>query len=206
MKKTVGILNLGISNTESIKSAVKFLGFDSKLINIEEDFAKFSKIIIPGNGSFPSIAKNFLNNKYKKKLIQYIEKNNYVLGICLGMQIFMKESSEFKITKGIGLFNYKVDKLEFLKKLPNIGYKKIFIRKKKPNKLFENIKNNSEFYFMHSYGVSIFDSDNVDSYLKVSKKKVLGSLSYKNFSGVQFHPEKSKDNGLKLLFNFLRQI
>ena len=205
MKKTIGIVNLGISNIESIKSAVNFLGFDSKLINIEEDFTKFAKIIIPGNGSFPSIIRKFKNNKYKKKIIEYIEKNNYVLGICLGMQIFMKESSEFKKVNGLGLFDYKVQKLEFLKKLPNIGHKNIFVHKKKTNVLFKNIKNNSEFYFMHSYGVSIFDCDNVDSYLMIDKKKILGSLSYKNFFGVQFHPEKSRDNGLKILFNFLKQ-
>ena len=95
MKKTVGILNLGISNTESIKSAINFLGFDSKLINIEEDFDKFAKIIIPGNGSFPSIAKNFLNNRYKKKLIQYIEKNNHLPDVPSAQE--MEKQNGFEI-------------------------------------------------------------------------------------------------------------
>jgi len=201
MKRKVGILDLNISNVESINSAVKLLGYEVESFNIDQNFDKYSKIIIPGCGSFPSAIKNFKKNNIKNKFNNYL-KNKSVLGICLGLQIFTKSSEEFNKSKGLGILNKKVIKLNFLEKLPNVGFRKIIIKKK--NFLFEKISNNSEFYFMHSFGILGTSKKDFSSCLKYQKKEIITSISQNNFHGVQFHPEKSGDNGLKYLNNFLK--
>ena len=150
MKLKVGILDLNISNVESIRSAVKFLGFDCDILNINQNFEKYSKIIIAGGGSFPAAINNLDIKNFKNKTNKYLKSNN-ILGICLGLQIFAKSSDEFKNTNGIGLIDEKITKLDFLDKLPNVGFRKVSITKN--NFLFDKIPNNSEFYFMHSFGI-----------------------------------------------------
>ncbi|MDA8609010.1 imidazole glycerol phosphate synthase subunit HisH [Candidatus Pelagibacter bacterium] len=197
----IGILDLDISNVESLKSAVNFLGFNSQIIKVNDNIEQFEKIVIPGCGSFPSAMKKVSLNKFYLRLKEYV-KNKKILGICLGMQIFLKKSDEFKKTKGLGLINLDICKLDMIPKIPNVGFRKVKINKQ--NYLFNNIKNNTEFYFMHSYGVANFKSLKPDSYISFGKSKIVSSVSKKNFFGTQFHPEKSGKNGLTYLYNFFK--
>ena len=202
MKKKIAILDLDISNVGSLKAAANFLGFSPKIIKVNDDIETYDKLIIPGCGSFPAAMKKVLLKKFKLRVKKFI-KNKKILGICLGMQIFLKKSFEFKKTNGLGFLNLNISRLEMIPKIPNVGFKKIIIKKK--NFLFNNIKNNTEFYFMHSYGVVGFKNTKPDSYISFGKTKILSSVSKKNFFGTQFHPEKSGKNGLTYLYNFLEK-
>ena len=102
----------------------------------------------------------------------------------------------FKFTKNF--INFKDEKK--IIKVPHVGWNECNILNK--NKLFENIKDGSDFYFTHSYFLKNYENSNVISKTKYNLDFV-SSINYKNIYGVQFHPEKSQLNGLKILKNFL---
>ena len=110
----VGLVNIGIGNLHSI---TKFLDHkDTKyiLINNEKEFEKCDKIIIPGQGAFNFSIKQIENSFLKDSIINHILKKKYILGICLGMQLFMEKSFENDISNGLGLIKGNVIK-EYLK-------------------------------------------------------------------------------------------
>tara|TARA_B100002052_G_C15884141_1_gene600801 strand:+ start:3977 stop:4585 length:609 start_codon:yes stop_codon:yes gene_type:complete len=200
MSQKIGILDLRISNICSLKNAVKFLGYKFETVKEDGEINKYHKLIIPGVGTFPESIKMLKENKLDLKLKHFLKKKK-ILGICLGMQIFSKESCEIKKTKGLNIYQDPIKKLKFIKKLPNLGFKKVKIINNKNN--FRNIKNFSEFYFMHSFGVTKIKSEFIESVLEINQKKIISSIKVNNFYGAQFHPEKSRENGLKFLNNFL---
>tara|TARA_B100000073_G_C23555945_1_gene502064 strand:+ start:138 stop:746 length:609 start_codon:yes stop_codon:yes gene_type:complete len=200
MKSKIGILDLKISNICSLENAIKFLGHKYKIVKKTDEINKYHKLIIPGVGTFPESIRKLKEDKLDLKFKHFL-KNKKILGICLGMQIFSKESYEIKKTKGLNIYNEPVRKLKFIKKLPNIGFKKVKIVNNNYN--FKNIKNFSEFYFMHSFGITKIKPEYVESVYEINKKKIISSIKVNNFYGVQFHPEKSRENGLKFLNNFL---
>lgn len=202
MKKKVGILNLKISNICSLQNSLNFIGCKFETIDQSENIEKFNKLIIPGVGTFPESIKKIKKNNLDSKLKNFLKRKK-ILGICLGMQIFSNEGLEIKKTKGLDVYKEKIKKLKFLKKLPNIGFKKVKIVNKNFN--FKNINDLSEFYFMHSFGITNIKKDYIESILEIDGKKIISSIKVQNFHGVQFHPEKSRDNGLKYLNNFLNE-
>lgn len=202
MKKKIGVLNLKISNICSLQNSLKFIGCKFQTVDQSANIEKFEKLIIPGVGTLPESIKKIKKSNLDIKLTNFLKKKK-ILGICLGMQIFSNEGLEVRKTKGLGVYKEKVKRLEFLDKLPNIGFKKVKIMNKNYN--FKNINNLSEFYFMHSYGITNIRKDYVESILEINGKKIISSIIVKNFHGVQFHPEKSRDNGLKYLNNFLNE-
>tara|TARA_B100000989_G_C19505734_1_gene456442 strand:- start:704 stop:1315 length:612 start_codon:yes stop_codon:yes gene_type:complete len=203
MKKAIGILDLGISNIGSIFNSIERLNQRPRIIKLRDSFKSFDKIIIPGVGSFPKAMKVFSNKLLIDKINKYLI-HNQILGICLGMQVFCTKSTEIKTTKGLNLISEEIVRLNFLKQLPNIGYCKVKILNK-GNKLFKDIKDNSYFYFMHSYGIHNSVNINNSSVVFYDKNFFVSSLKYNNFYGVQFHPEKSGKNGLLLLQNFINE-
>ena len=200
MKKTVGIIYLGkISNTFSVQKALSEIGYNSELIKNFKKINSYNHIIIPGVGSFPEAMKELKKRKFDL-ILKSKNLKPKIMGICLGMQIFAKVGSEFKKTSGLNYFNAEVTKISYLKKLPNIGFFKIKFNKVG---IFRNIKILSEFYFMHSYHIKKINKALITSYISYKKYKIISSIKYKNFTGVQFHPEKSGINGQKILSNFL---
>ncbi len=193
--KKIGILNLSSNNISSVKGAFEKIGCDAFLINSMKEISKSDLIVLPGVGTFPE-AMNFLKkNKLQFPLINSIKKGKKILGICLGMQILASSSNEIKFTKGLNLLSGKVKKMKYLNF--NIGWSKIKIKKKN---IFTKF-NNKNFYFNHQFRYygrknSILSSTNI------SREEIPSIIVQKNLIGVQFHPEKSQENGL----NFLREL
>jgi glutamine amidotransferase len=201
VKKAVGIIYLGkISNTYSVEKVLKSIRYKSELIKDFKKINEYSHIIIPGVGSFQEGIKQL-----KKRQFDIVLKSKNlkpkVLAICLGMHILTKIGFEFKKTMGLNLFDGKVKRINFLKKIPHIGFSKIKFKK---NFLFKNIKKSSEFYFMHSYYLSKVKDEYISSYINYKRNKLITSIKYKNFIGLQFHPEKSGKIGQVILNNFLK--
>ena len=204
-KKKITIIDYGMGNILSIQNAINFLGYKSFLSNKPNIIEKSDVLILPGVGSFNEAMKR-LN---KLKLVEAIKKNilrndGKILGICLGMQLLAKNGTENGNIKGIGLLNGSVLslKLKTGKVLPHIGFNKIT---NMPNtKLFNGIKKDKYFYFVHSY---YFEPKKEDLNFKYSYcnygKKFISSFENDKIFGTQFHPEKSQRNGLTLLNNFL---
>jgi glutamine amidotransferase len=119
------------------------------------------------------------------------------------MQLFSEKGHEEQVTEGFGWIKGSVKKIEINSKdlkLPHMGWNEVNIIKK--NDLFVDIKNLSHFYFVHSFAFEVKDEKAVICTTDY-EKKIVAALLKENIFGTQFHPEKSQDNGIKLLANFL---
>ena len=196
----INILDIGCGNLGSLVNVLKFLNIKNKIINSPKEILDSDSLILPGDGSFKIM--NFLEKKnYVSALNNYVESNKPLLGICLGMQFFSNKSMEDENIKGFCWIPGEVKKFETKKnfKIPHIGYNSIIIEQN--HKILENIKDFSDFYFVHSYYYSTFSEKNVLA--KTNYSINFPSIIYdKNIIGTQFHPEKSQENGIQFLKNF----
>ena len=199
-KFMLGLVDVNSGNLGSLISALNKLNINFKLCKNTKDFNKIKKILLPGVGSYP----NFINNLKKNELFDLIKgrvcsKELSIFGICVGFQALFDNSNELELTEGLGLIKGNVRKMSNNLTLPHIGWNSCSINPKA--KLFRDIDDNSDFYFCHSYVVQ-----NTSSKVTVSEtvygEKFVSAIEYENIIGVQFHPEKSQQNGLKILHNY----
>ena len=187
-----------VCTNKNIKIEIKVTS-DSKTI-LSSD-----KIILPGQGSFKNCTESLEKIKGLKDTLNEfaIIKKKPLFGICVGMQIFADVGYEETETKGLGWIAGKVLKINNRGgkyKLPHIGWNQVNIVKK--SKIFNNIKNNSHLYFVHSYEFIPDDQDVVSATTEYSSN-IVCSVEKENIFGTQFHPEKSDKEGLKIIENFI---
>tara|TARA_B100000768_G_C11229247_1_gene354301 strand:- start:398 stop:1009 length:612 start_codon:yes stop_codon:yes gene_type:complete len=198
-KGKIGILKLpNRGNLNSIKDALEYCDANAGFIETNDDFNKFDKIVIPGVGAFNKTIENIIDKDMKNELVVNV-KNKITLGICLGMQLFAKSSDEIQLTEGLNILNCNVKKIKTKYPLPVIGYNNIKITS--DNKLLKNIDESDQFYFMHSYAVS--STENQIASVKYHNTEYTAAVAKDNVFGVQFHIEKSKKSGIKVINNFL---
>ena len=146
--------------------------------------------------------KKLINLKFDKIIQKKISNNCSFLGICVGYQVLFNGSSEHGMHEGLNIIKGKfvnfIDENKNIK-IPHVGWNECKLINK--NELFYEIKDNSDFYFTHSYILKDFDKENIASKTNYIVDFV-SAVNFKNVYGVQFHPEKSQLNGLKLLKNF----
>jgi len=206
MKKKVAIIDFGMGNLNSVKISLNYLAIKNDILDNPKNILDYSHIVIPGVGSFKKAIKNLKKNGFFHTLPQISKnKNQKILGICLGMQLLFESSTEDGDSKGLGILKGKVEKFSFSKvkniKIPHVGFNQVLFNKK--NSFYRDISINSDFYFDHSYRVTDF-GDDLNSGITHYGEKFLSSFNKGNIFGTQFHPEKSQSNGLLILRNFLR--
>ena len=201
----VSIINFNSGNLFSIKKSIKDLRHDAFICYDSDDLSKSDKIILPGVGSYHNAMIYLTKFGFIDELNDLVlKKGVHILGICLGMQLFCNSSNEKSFTKGLSYIDADVVSLEEMGcnfKLPHVGWNNICIKKK--HKILENIQDNSDFYFVHNYGIKCNEKNSI---LTTSSYGVdFVSMFYKNnIFGSQFHPEKSSLIGSKLIENFLK--
>ena len=197
MSNKIGIINYGIAgNIHSVKKAIEMAGGQVVIVKSPQEFDLVDKIVIPGVGSFKEGMQELKNDGLIEPLCNY---KKPLLGICLGMQILSNVGYEFGKSKGLGLLSAEVKPILCDGKIPHMGFNKI--RAVKASMLLAGIEEDEEFYFMHSYEmVNYTDVDALSTYHNHSFVSV---VNRKNIYGVQFHPEKSRDAGIKLFQNFI---
>lgn len=198
----IGIIDLDTGNITSLISAVKKLNISYKLCKNYNDFDKIDKLILPGVGAFKDLMAKMNEKNINKVIIEKSNQNTPILGVCVGFQILFNKSNEHGETLGLNLIkgnliNFK-DENENIK-VPHVGWNECKIQNK--SNLFYDIKNNSDFYFTHSYFLKNYDIENVIT-TTMYELNFVSSINKKNIYGVQFHPEKSQSNGLKVIKNF----
>ena len=207
----VKIINYGTGNLNSVSKALEVAATEiNKKINIKisnkpKDILDSDRIILPGQGSFRQCALAVKNIPgLWDSLNEFVLiKKKPIFGICVGMQLFSEKGYEERVTEGFGWIKGSVKKIETTNKdlkLPHMGWNEVNVIKK--NDLFVDIKNLSHFYFVHSFA---FEAENINDVICTAdyEKSVVAALLKDNIFGTQFHPEKSQENGIKLLSNFL---
>jgi imidazole glycerol-phosphate synthase subunit HisH len=196
MSNTIGIVNYGIAgNIHSVKKAIEKAGGNTLVINSPTDFGLVDKIVIPGVGSFKDAMHELENDGFIDPLKEF---NKPILGICLGMQILAELGFEFGKTSGLGLINAEVKLILCDAKIPHMGFNKI--RVINSNELLDGVED-EEFYFMHSY--EMVNYTDISALTKYDNHNFVSAIHKDNLYGVQFHPEKSRESGIKLLSNFI---
>ncbi|MDT0677251.1 imidazole glycerol phosphate synthase subunit HisH [Autumnicola musiva] len=190
----IAIIDYGAGNIQSIKFAVKRLGFEAVLSSNAEEIKAADKVIFPGVGEASSAMK-MLKSTGLHNVIP--ELNQPVLGICLGMQL-MCEYCEEGDTTGLGIFDAQVVKFSDKEKVPQIGWNQIYDLQ---SELFEGIKEQEYVYLVHSFYIPECEETIASTEYGV---EYTSAIKKNNFYGVQFHPEKSSNAGEKILENFLK--
>ncbi|VFP77644.1 imidazole glycerol phosphate synthase subunit HisH [Buchnera aphidicola] len=193
---SIVIINTGYSNIHSIRSAIRRVGYTSSVTDSIHDIKVADKIFLPGIGTAVSAMKMLIQNN----LLSFIKKTNQpILGICLGMQLLGKYSYEGKKCILLNKISNSIKKLPNKNcSVPHIGWNTVCYTDS--HILFQNIDDNTRFYFLHSYYMDI--NPHTIS-ISTHGLQFCSSVAVQNFFGVQFHPEKSGYAGEQLIKNFL---
>jgi len=201
----VSIIDIKMGNLKSIKEACNYVGLKSTITNKPKVINASKCIILPGVGSFPQAMKNLKKLKLVDTIYDFYKSKKLIVGICLGMQLLFEESLEIKKTKGLGLIKGKVTTSSFNnKKAINIGWEKVFVRKK--NAFLSKESMNAKFYFIHKYVCKPKNKYNILAHSQFNNSLFCAAIKFKNIEAYQFHPEKSGLNGLKIYNNIKKKI
>lgn len=200
----IGIIAYGSGNVKAIANIYKRLNLDYFITSDPRKLKEATHLILPGVGAFDQTM-NLLNKSGLRSVLDTLVLNDKipVLGICVGMQI-MAESSEEGSERGLSWISGRVKKIDQNKlhnkpKLPHMGWNSVILQK--PNQIVEDVNFNKGFYFLHSYFMSPSNEEEV--LVKADYGQEFACVVKKeNVVGIQFHPEKSHDNGIQVFKNF----
>jgi len=198
------IVDYGSGNINSVKRALGRIGVDRVVSSSPDDIDRADKIIFPGVGHFGTAMAGLHERGLVEPLTRAVMVDKKpILGICLGMEL-MAATSEESAARGLGWIDAETVKLRTSEssryKIPHMGWNEVSV--KKASCLMDGIDAGSEFYFAHAYHLSVNDQADVLSET-VYETNFVSAIERENIFGVQFHPEKSHDAGLRLLKNFI---
>lgn len=195
------IVDYGMGNIHSVQKALEALGAKTIVSNKPADIASVDKVVLPGVGAFDDAMLELEKQGLVAPLMEYISANRPFLGICLGMQILFESSEEASLKKGLGVFKGTVKKFisEPGLKVPHMGWNQL---KAQASPLLKGVSSGEYVYFCHSYYPAPAEKDVVIATTDYGKE-FASIVGRGNIFGVQFHPEKSQETGLKILKNFI---
>lgn len=189
----VTIVDYGIGNILSVQRALIHSGAEVNFAKTARDISRAEKLVVPGVGAFGHCMETLESLKLKDALIVFAHSGRPYLGICVGMQMLMEKSFEFGEHLGLGLVPGDVSKIDIPgERIPFIGWKEVALLGK-PN----------HFYFVHSYQATPRDKENLWATYSLGKIKITAAIRKDNVMGVQFHPEKSAQDGLNFIKYFI---
>ena len=198
---SIGIIDVGIGNIGSLRGALYSQGWDTKTVTSPGDMAGITHLFLPGVGSFTTAMKRLHAAGLIQPIRRHAADGSPMMGICLGMQLLADHGTEGGESEGLGLIPGDVIHFEKTSslRLPHVGWNVLHPQQQHP--LLKGIRTDVDFYFVHSYFFNARYKANIFGTTEYG-------LSYPSFVasgsvvGVQFHPEKSQRNGLRLLDNF----
>jgi len=196
------ILDYGSGNVKSVFNICSTLA-ETIISNEESEIMKASHIVLPGVGSFGN-AMDKINHLIPVDLLlnQIMEKGKPFLGICVGMQVMLSKGYEFGEWKGLGLIPGRVALIETTLTLPHVGWNNLKIRSDNP--LVNGLPEVPDFYFAHSYRAELENNNEILAETSYGGNiPAIITANGTNAFGVQFHPEKSQQTGIRIFKNFL---
>jgi glutamine amidotransferase len=194
-----------MGNLASVINAFAKVGADASLESDPSKLSQYDKLILPGVGAFGDAMEHLKENGMDKAVKAFAASGKPLLGICLGMQLLFESSEEFGSTEGLGLIPGKVvafdeSAFDHPLKVPHMGWNELF--QQKNTALFDGLDKDFYLYFVHSFHAVCDDK------YAIGKThygyEFVSAVQNGNIYGIQPHPEKSHDNGLKIIENFTK--
>jgi len=194
-----------MGNLASVINAFAKVGADATLESDPSKLDKYDKLILPGVGAYGDAMEHLKANGMDEAVKAFAATGKPLLGICLGMQLLFESSEEFGQTEGLGLIPGKVvafdeSKFDHHLKVPHMGWNELF--QQKETALFKGMDRDFYLYFVHSFHAVC------DDQYAIGKThygyEFVSAVQNKNIYGIQPHPEKSHENGLKIIENFAK--
>ena len=198
----ITIIDYGMGNLKSVYTALKKVNFDCQISSEVTDIEMADKLILPGVGAFKDAMDNLQNLDLILPIRKKVNDGCPLLGICLGMQMLFDEGYECELRKGLGFIEGKIKLMNSKEnlKIPHIGWNRLEFNRE--NKILNNINKESFVYYVHSFMATEMIDENLIAYSKYGDINIPGIVNKGNVYGMQFHPEKSGEVGLKILKNF----
>ena len=197
----IAVIDYGMGNLRSVQKAFEFQGFAAEIIDRPGRIDRATHLVLPGDAAFGDAMNNLRETGWAEVILREIERGKPFLGICAGLQLMFTESEEMGKHQGLGILPGKVVRFPDSERIPQIGWNQVSI--KKSVSLLEGVPDESFFYFVHSYYV---DEDREEHCIGTTEYglEYTSIAGYEPVFGVQFHPEKSQEKGLRILENFAR--
>jgi imidazole glycerol-phosphate synthase len=199
-RSMITLLDYGAGNVRSVMNAIRNLGEEIKTAQSAEDILSAEKLVFPGVGAFGSMMRMLHEKNFISPLKTFLLSGKPFLGICLGMHALFEYGEESMGTQGLGVFKGRVERFRTDLSVPHIGWNGI--RMCQPSRLFNGLRGDEKFYFVHSYHVVPADPDVILTTTDYGYSFV-SAVQRGNIVGTQYHPEKSGAAGLRLLKNFV---
>jgi len=206
------ILDYGLGNITSIRNVLDYLKIDSIVSNKKNDIESADAIILPGVGAFGDAMKRIRELSLDILIRNFVVSNKPILGICLGFQLLFEESEEYGIHRGLEILPGRVVKFPASlngKKItiPNVGWNSVIPTQNNAiPSLIKDFKTiDLRYYFVHSFYVN-FGNSFMTSYSNYRGIKFTSSVQKGNIYGVQFHPERSGENGIEFIKKFIQEV
>ena len=196
----IAIIDYNVGNLHNLKNALDFQGLPNRIVREAHELDGADHIILPGVGAFRPAMDRLREAGMEPVVREKVAAGVPFLGVCVGLQLLFEESEEDGLHEGLGLLRGRIVRFkDTTLKVPQIGWNQVAWQHDDP--LVEGIADQSYFYFVHSYYA--LPSDPADA-LGVADygEPFAAVVRHGNVWGVQFHPEKSQNAGLRLLKNF----
>lgn len=199
----IGIVDYGMGNLGSVGNALAYLQVPYQICDTKVKIKQCDKLILPGVGAFAQGMHNLKEKGLDETIREMVDSKVPLLGICLGMQMLFETSEEKGKHEGFGFIEGKVVKIEENLPVPEIGWNALEFQN---DCYLKDIFEHAYMYYVHSYYAVVKNESNLIAYSKYGNTKVAGIVQKGNVIGTQFHPEKSGEQGLKLLKYFVEDF
>lgn len=198
----IGIVDLGMGNLRSVANAVVASGEHPLWVRRREDLDSVSHLILPGVGSFAVAAARLDASGLRAPLKDWARAGRPLLGICLGMQLLAEEGLEGGLAHGLGVVRGRVERFDSARvpTIPHVGWNEARLVRRHP--VLRRVKDGVDFYYVHSFHFVTAEPADVVATVEYGGGSYTSVVAHGGTVGVQFHPEKSQVNGLRLVENF----
>jgi glutamine amidotransferase len=199
---TIGLIDYGMGNRRSVQKALEHVGAQVAVSADPEVLEEADGLVLPGVGAFPQGMRNLSERGLPAVIARHVAAGRPLLGICLGMQLLFEHSAELGSTDGLGLIPGAVTHLRAPGlRVPHIGWNSVRFERSSP--LIEGLAARDGCAFYHVHSLVACPGDPADVVGSTLYGELFASIVARGpVFGVQFHPEKSSQDGLRLLSNF----
>ena len=198
----IGIIDYQMGNLASLVNSLAKVGHEAQIVRDPAAIASFGHLILPGVGAFGDAMAHLKESGMDEALKAYAQSGRWLLGICLGLQVLFEKSAESPGVEGLGLIPGEVVRFDPAQavhpiKIPHMGWNRT--EQQTPSPLFEGVDSGERLYFVHTYHALCGESTIATACYGY---RFTAAVNQNNLFGLQPHPEKSHNTGLKILKNF----